>query len=182
MSRIKRANSSAALTVAVVALVAALGGGAVAGVSISKLDKKEKKQVKRISKKQARKLDKRIELLPGPKGDPGQDAVALFAYVRDPGVNADAQVEFASGATPVSVDDNPNVGGSYQVSFNRPNLSGCVVHVTLGGGDPIGGNAVTTFSGSASALVVQGTGTVSVSTASASGNPADTSFMLSVFC
>ena len=37
----------------------------------SKLNKKEKNQVKRLSKKQARKLDKRIELLPGPQGPAG---------------------------------------------------------------------------------------------------------------
>ncbi len=41
MSRIKGSGPSAALIVAVVALVAALGGGAVAGVTISKLNKKE---------------------------------------------------------------------------------------------------------------------------------------------
>jgi hypothetical protein len=79
MSRIKAAKSSAALLVAVIALVAALGGGAVAGVTISKLNNKEKKQVKRLSKKQAKKLDRRIELLPGPKGKPGQQG--------DPGVD-----------------------------------------------------------------------------------------------
>jgi hypothetical protein len=71
----KGKKPSPALLVAVVALVAALGGGAVAGVTISKLNDKEKKQVKqiskRISKKQARKLDKKIELLPGPQGPEG---------------------------------------------------------------------------------------------------------------
>lgn len=71
MSGIKQAKSSAALTVAVVALIAALGGGAVAGVTVSKLNQKEKKQVKRISKKQAKKLDKLISLKPGPQGEKG---------------------------------------------------------------------------------------------------------------
>jgi hypothetical protein len=60
--------------------VAALGGGAVAGVAVTALNKKEKKQVTKISKKQAKKLDRKIELTPGPKGDPGasgSDANAL---------------------------------------------------------------------------------------------------------
>ena len=60
-----------AFIVASVALLAALGGGVAAGVTISKLNGKERKQVKRIAKK----LDKRIELLPGPEGpqgDPGR--------------------------------------------------------------------------------------------------------------
>jgi hypothetical protein len=68
MSRIKGTKSSAALLVAVIALVAALGGGAVAGVTISKLNNKEKKQVKRIAKRKAKRLDRKIELLPGPPG------------------------------------------------------------------------------------------------------------------
>jgi hypothetical protein len=75
VSRIKRAKPSPAIVVAVVALVAALSGGAVAGVTISKLNKRERNQVRKISKKQARKqarkLDKRIELTPGPRGQVG---------------------------------------------------------------------------------------------------------------
>ncbi len=55
MSRIKGKRPSAALVVAIVALVAALGGGAVAGVTISKLNKKEKKQVTKIAKKEGKK-------------------------------------------------------------------------------------------------------------------------------
>ncbi|MGB6424022.1 MAG: hypothetical protein WBF18_01960 [Solirubrobacterales bacterium] len=45
MRRIKQAKPSAALIVAVIALVAALGGGAVAGVAVTSLNKKDKKQV-----------------------------------------------------------------------------------------------------------------------------------------
>ena len=67
MRRIKQAKPSAALIVAVIALVAALGGGAVAGVAVTSLNKKDKKQVTKIAKK----LDKKIELKPGPKGDTG---------------------------------------------------------------------------------------------------------------
>ena len=66
MRRIKWAKPSPALLVAVVALVAALGGGAVAGVAVTSLNKKETKKVRKIAKKQAKKLDKKIELTPGP--------------------------------------------------------------------------------------------------------------------
>lgn len=56
MSRLPKpeSRSSAALLVSVVALVAALGGGAVAGVTVSALNKKEKRQVTRIAKKQGK--------------------------------------------------------------------------------------------------------------------------------
>ena len=57
MSRIRRTRPSPAILVAVIALVAALGGSAVAEVATtSKLDKKEKKQTKKIAKKQANKV------------------------------------------------------------------------------------------------------------------------------
>ncbi|MBK5118065.1 MAG: collagen-like protein [Thermoleophilia bacterium] len=71
MRRIKRTKPSPALLVAVVALVAALGGGAVAGVAVTSLNKKETKKVRMIAKKQAKKLDKKIELKPGPNGEQG---------------------------------------------------------------------------------------------------------------
>ena len=71
MGRIKQAKPSPAFVVAVVALVAAVCGGAVAGVAVRKLDQNEKKQVRKISKNQASKLDKKIELTPGPKGEQG---------------------------------------------------------------------------------------------------------------
>jgi hypothetical protein len=76
MSRIKRTKPSPALIIAVVALVAALAGTAVGGVTVSALKKGEKQQVKkiskRVSKKQAKKLDRKIELLPGPQGAQGE--------------------------------------------------------------------------------------------------------------
>ena len=59
MRRIKQAKPSAALIVAVVALVAALGGGAVAGVAVTSLNKKDKKQVTKIAKKQGKKQAKK---------------------------------------------------------------------------------------------------------------------------
>jgi hypothetical protein len=51
--------------VSAVAVFIALGGGAYA------LTSQDKQQVKKIAKKQAAKLDKRIELTPGPAGDTG---------------------------------------------------------------------------------------------------------------
>jgi hypothetical protein len=59
MRRIKQTKPSAALIVAVVALVAALGGGAVAGVAVTSLNKKDKKQVTKIAKKQGKKQAKK---------------------------------------------------------------------------------------------------------------------------
>ena len=54
MSRIRNARPSPAILVAVAALVAALGGSAVAEVATTaKLDKGEKKQVRKIAKKKA---------------------------------------------------------------------------------------------------------------------------------
>ena len=53
MRRIKGAQASPALLVAVVALVAALAGTALAGVAVTSLSKKDKKQVTKIAKKQA---------------------------------------------------------------------------------------------------------------------------------
>lgn len=50
---------------ATVAVFVVLGGGAYA------LTNREKTQIKKIAKKQASKLDKNIELTPGPKGDQG---------------------------------------------------------------------------------------------------------------
>ncbi|MBK5111136.1 MAG: hypothetical protein JJE10_07200 [Thermoleophilia bacterium] len=54
MQRIKKAVPSPAMLVAVVALVAALGGGAVAGVAVTSLNKKQGKKVRTIAKKQGK--------------------------------------------------------------------------------------------------------------------------------
>lgn len=59
MRRITGAKPSPALVIAVIALVAALGGGAVAGVAVTALNKKERKQVKKISKRQGKKQGKK---------------------------------------------------------------------------------------------------------------------------
>lgn len=59
MSRIKQARPSPAILIAVVALVAALGGSAVAEVASTSLSNKDKKQVKKIAKKQGKKQGKK---------------------------------------------------------------------------------------------------------------------------
>ena len=90
MSRIMRAKPSPALVVAVVALVAGLAGTAVGGVVVESLNKKEKRQVTQISKKQARKLDKRIALTPGPQGETGPAGknAAENVVVRESGMSS----------------------------------------------------------------------------------------------
>jgi hypothetical protein len=109
MSRIKRAKPSPALLVAIVALVAALAGTAVGGVVVSKLSGKEKKQVTKIARKQASKLDKKIELTPGPKGDAGANgATDVTRRVSDPTTVA------ADGSAQATVNCQPGeraVGG-----------------------------------------------------------------------
>ena len=126
------------------ALVAALGGGAVAGVTISKLNNKEKKQVKKISKKQAKKQVKGIPVGPegpagpqgqtgpqGPKGDPaGTSAVARF-QTSDP---APTPPMVTAQATSLCEAGEVSVGGggafvlgtdaiSDQMSFSVPTSS-----------------------------------------------------------
>jgi hypothetical protein len=99
MRRIKAAKPSPALLVAVVALVAALAGTAIGGVAVTSLSKKDKKQVTKIAKKQAKKLDRKIELLPGP---PGKNA-AENVVVRESAVS--------SGLRTVSCMDGERVVG-----------------------------------------------------------------------
>jgi len=60
--------------VAIVASVASLGGGAVAGVTVNALNKKEKKQVRKISKKQAKKQVRKVPA--GPRGEAGPQGTA----------------------------------------------------------------------------------------------------------
>jgi hypothetical protein len=78
----KWSKPSPAFLVAVIALFAALGGGAVAGVTVNALNKKEKKQVKRISKKQAKKqAKKQFPKVPaGPEGSKGPQGEIGTAY------------------------------------------------------------------------------------------------------
>jgi hypothetical protein len=135
VSGIKGTKSSAALIVAVVALVAALGGGAVAGVTISKLNNKEKEQVKRIAERKAKRLDKKIELLPGPQGErgpqgePGEDATNLFGFIQ--ALGGGPKLQYGSGVNAVSEVET----GEYRVDFDR-DLTGCVAQVTTGVGEP----------------------------------------------
>lgn len=186
MGKLKGRRPWPALLVAVVALVAALSGGAVAGVAVTSLSKKDKKQVKKISKKQAKKLDKKIELKAGPKGDPGEDATNLFAYVEDAGSSIDAIIGYGQGATGVSDPAGDNTREApYVVTFER-DLSRCVAQANAGAGDPVdnpalGANVLraamnTSIEGSTVEVYATGVG------ASSDMQSKDTSFMLSVFC
>ena len=91
MRRIKQAKPSPALLVAVVALVAALGGGAVAGVAVTSLNKKETKKVRKIAKKKA---NEQIE-----KKAPGLNVnsakTASSATTADSSTTADSARPFA---------------------------------------------------------------------------------------
>ena len=171
MSRIKRAKPSAALIVAVVALVAALGGGAVAGVAITSLNKKETKKVRKIAKKQAKKLDKKIELTPGPKGDA---ASRLWAVVDTDGI----LVRDSGGVTSVQLF-KPTVDGAYEVDFGQ-DLTGCALIAALGRVDAAEENpdpgeiGVAYRNGNAQAAFVK--------TLDSNGSEADHSFHLAVFC
>lgn len=192
MARIKGTRSSAALVVSVVALISALGGGAVAGVTISKLNKKETKQVKRISKrvskKQARKLDRRIELLPGPqgpKGDAGEDATNLFAYIRDTASDTTstdkATIAYGEGVTAVEDPDN---SFTYTLSFDR-GLAGCVVQANAGTGRPRG--TASSYLTTVSHVTLEGTGVAPNQARVSFYKPDftssyDTSFMVTAFC
>jgi hypothetical protein len=77
MPLIKRAKPSPALIVAVVALVVALAGGAVAGVAVTSLNKREKKVVKRIASKQIRKKEPGLDVNSAKSADTANDADAL---------------------------------------------------------------------------------------------------------
>jgi hypothetical protein len=118
----------------------------------------------------------------GPKGDKGDAATKLFAYITDFGSGSTASVEYGSGVTAVS-DSAGN--GSYTVTFSR-SLSNCVVQVLPGIGDPLTGSASTA---AASADVVLGASAAldpdqarvtfySVTNASVT----DSAFMLTAFC
>ncbi len=178
MGKLKGHRPSPALLVAVVALVAALSGGAVAGVAVTSLSKKDKKQVKKISKKQAKKLDKKIELKPGP---PGEDATNLFAYIRDNGSGSTAELDYGEGATGVSDPPGDNNGGDpYVVNFNR-DLTGCVAHSTTGLGEPDRAPDLQATTGPMFADV-EGSSVETFAVSATSGTTRDTSFVISVFC
>jgi hypothetical protein len=112
MPRIKPAKPSPAFLIAVVALVAALGGTAVGGVVASKLSGKEKKQVTKIARKQAKKLDKKIELKPGPKGEQGPPGATDVTLRFGPGSTMVGAGHFTSDTASCEAGEVA-VGGGY---------------------------------------------------------------------
>ncbi len=133
MGRIKGAKPSPALLVAAVALVASLGGGAVAGVTISKLNKKERKQVTKISKKEANKrIDKRE-----PKLSVASAQTAAEADLLD-GKDASDFAEATSVRTSGYVGlDAPTTPGSNEVTLIDAGLLRLVGRCVREGDDSI---------------------------------------------
>jgi hypothetical protein len=169
MCKSKRGRPSSAILVAIVALVVALGGSAVAEVATtSKLSKKEKKQIKKIARKQAKKLDKKIELTPG---DP---ASKLWAVVDTDG----SLVRGSGGATSAQLF-KPTVDGAYEVDFGQ-DVTDCALIAALGRVDAADSNpapgeiGVAYRNGNAQATFVK--------TLDSGGSEADQSFHLAVFC
>ena len=119
MSRIKKAMPSPAMLVAIVALVAALGGTAVAEVATTSLSKKDTKKVKKIANKQGKKqANKQID-----KKAPGL-SVASAATAESAKTAEDADT--ANGLKPVKVDfaATPNSGPTTFVSQGGVQVDG----------------------------------------------------------
>lgn len=178
----KWSKPSPAILVAVIALVAALGGGAVAGVTVNALNKKEKKQVKRISKKQAKKQAKKQFRKvpagprgePGPKGEAGEPAANHWAVVGSDG----SLVRGSAGATAGQLF-KPDTDGSYEVDFGS-DVSQCSLLAGLGRTDaanldPLPGEIGTAYRNG-------NPGAVYVKTRDSSGTSADRSFHLAAIC
>ncbi len=116
MSRIKRGRPSPAIVIAVLALVAALAGTAVAGPGATtsaqhKLTKQQKKQTKKISKKQVNKV------LP----IEGSNLASIRTETETGTVNAQQFVSL----TPTCNENEKVIGGGYkwdQAPLNAPNL------------------------------------------------------------
>jgi hypothetical protein len=174
---------SPAILVAVLALVAALAGTAVAGQDAS-TSASVQKQLKKI-KKRVKALEQQGQQ-PGPQGEqgpPGEDATKLFAYIRDAGSDpADtAVVHYGSGVTAV-IDGNPAEPGgtnNYTVTFNR-DLANCVVQAAAGLGEPPGDDFAGTFS--FPFITMRGGGLVDLRFTNAAGSSVDTSFLITAFC
>ena len=166
---------SPAILVAVLALVAALAGTAVAGPDASTSASVKKKQFKKL-KKRVKALEQQGQQ-PGPQGEqgpPGQDATNLFAYIGDGSSTSTATVRYGSGVT--AVTDTAGTG-SYTVTFNR-SLVNCVAQAVPGFGDPTG-NASQMNS---SAQVLVSANQAVVTFIDPAGNETDTAFMITAFC
>ena len=175
---------SPAILVAVLALVAALAGTAVAGRDATTSASVKKTQFKKL-KTRVKALEQQGQQ-PGPQGppgaqgeqglpgQPGQDATNLFAYIRDDG---NATVVYGTGIT---VND-PAGNGTYTVTFNQ-SVVNCVVQAAAGAGDPPGGapvigGAFPTFDMSAGS-----SSQISVTFIDTASNVTDTSFLITAFC
>jgi len=205
--QISALRPSAAIVVAVLALVAALAGTAVAGRDVS-TSAVSKKKVKKIAKKQA--VKQINELAPGlsvahadtaetaETADtaniaananalggiaPSGFATRLFAYVRVD-LPSTYEVEYGRGVTGVT---STGTAGEYDVTFNR-NVAGCAAHATPGIGSPRGGELdanLTTFAGvlvDPNDTPGSGDNVVRAQFYNAGGTATDTSFLITLFC
>jgi hypothetical protein len=118
------------------------------------------------------------QLPAGPQGLPGQDATNLFAYIRDQGDGAAANVVYGKGVTAVS---ETAFAGEYRVTFDRSVLN-CVAHATSGEGDPHGGAASTEQGAAAVFMQTDAAEVIEVVFDDAAGAGSDTSFLVSAFC
>jgi hypothetical protein len=157
----RRIKLSPAMVVAVVALVMALGGGAIAGVAVTSLNKHDRKKVKRIAKRQANRAVGRIP------------DTTFFAFVKQ-----DGTLLYGDGATGATRTGQ----GSYSVGFDR-DIAECAPFAVPG----IHGRTDGNFSGNsgaidADAFVANDNGSSMHVTTRVSSSQTDTSFYAGVLC
>jgi hypothetical protein len=171
---------SPAILVAVLALVAALAGTAVAGPDASTSASVKKKQFKKL-KKRVKALEQQgqqpgTEGPSGEQGEPGQNATKLFGYIRDGAETAN--VQFGRGVSAVS---DPAGNNSYVVTFNR-SVVNCVFQAMAGVGNPTQGGGVLPSSAVVTADIPGRPDQVGATFTNPAGNLTDTSFMITAFC
>lgn len=132
LSRIREQIGTAGLIVAIVALVAALGGGAYAAKGGLKLNPKQKKEVRAIAKKEAKRFAKRGPK--GAKGDPGA-----------PGAKGDPGAPGANGSNGASGKDGKSVTVTAEPEGSNCSDGGVAVEVEGSGNPAYACNGTTGF-------------------------------------
>lgn len=132
LSRIREQIGTAGLIVAIVALVAALGGGAYAAKGGLKLNPKQKKEVRAIAKKEAERFAKRGPK--GAKGDPGA-----------PGAKGDPGAPGANGSNGANGKDGKSVTVTAEPEGSNCPDGGVAVEVEGSGNPAYACNGTTGF-------------------------------------